>query len=69
MSYFHNIDNLYVMENESEKSNNQIVLFKTIKYNISDYSHLTYVSIFLILYNKLLKQEKKIRITLINILS
>ena len=38
MSYFHNIDNLYVMQNESEKNNNQIVLFKTIKYNISDYS-------------------------------
>jgi len=57
------------MENESEKNNNQIVLFKTIKHTISNYSHLTLVSIFLTLYNKLLKQEEKIRITLINILS
>jgi hypothetical protein len=32
---------LHAMENESEKNNNQIVLFKTVTHNISDYFRLT----------------------------
>jgi hypothetical protein len=39
MSYFHNI--VRNMENESEKNNDKIALFKTIKHNISDYFHLS----------------------------
>ena len=45
---------LHAMENESEKNNNQIVLFKTVTHNISDYFHLTSVSIFLTFDNKIL---------------
>ena len=37
---------LHAMENESEENNNQIVLFKTVTHNISDYFRLTSVSIF-----------------------
>ena len=32
---------LHAIENESEKNNNQIVLFKTVTHNISDYFRLT----------------------------
>ena len=43
--------------------------FETVTHNISDYFHLTSVSIFSTLFNKILSQEEKIQITLINILS
>ena len=32
---------LHAIENESEKNNNQIVLFKTVTHNVSDYFRLT----------------------------
>ena len=32
---------LHAMENEGEKNNNQIVLFKTVTHTISDYFRLT----------------------------
>jgi hypothetical protein len=58
---------LYVMENESEKSwNNQIVLLKILKHNISDFFQ-SYISLFLTLYNKILNQEGKMQMTLITI--
>jgi ABC-type uncharacterized transport system permease subunit len=39
---------LYAMEKESEKNNKQIVVFKNVTHNISDYFRLTSVSIFYI---------------------
>ena len=46
---------LYAVEKESEKKNNkQIVVFKNVTHNISDYFRLTSVSIFSALYNKIL---------------
>ena len=45
---------LYAIEKESEKNNKQIVGFKNVTHNISDYFRLTSVSIFSTLYNKIL---------------
>jgi hypothetical protein len=46
---------LYAVEKESEKKNNkQIVVFKNVTHNISDYFRLTSLSIFSALYNKIL---------------
>ena len=44
-------------------NNKQIVVFKNVTYNISDYFRLTSVNIFSTLYNKILWQEEKIQIT------
>jgi hypothetical protein len=44
---------LHAMENESEKNNNQIVLFKTVTHNISDYFRLkTHTATFRLLNRK-----------------
>jgi hypothetical protein len=46
-----------------EKNNKEIVVFKNVTNNISDYFRLTSVSIFSTLYDKILWQEEKIEIT------
>ena len=64
---FYKIFNFYNIVRSGKRkwknNNKQIVVFKNVTHNISDYFRLTSVSIFSALYNKILWQEEKIQIT------